>query len=259
MINWQQHYAAIWRPKHNHLRPVARLDPIRLERLLQVDRQKQLLITNTQRFLAGQPANHALLWGAKGTGKSSLIKALLNEYAADGLRVVEVDKADLIDLPEIVDHIHMEPYRFILFCDDLSFDSEETSYKHLKSVLEGSIELPPDNVVLYATSNRRHLVPQTQADNNETLAARMADTSVLHSDTVEEKLSLADRFGLWLSFYPISWQEYQAVVESLFEGVELAISREELLDAAKLFARSRGTNSARTAKQFYQSMVERKR
>jgi len=255
LIDWAHCHAAIWRAKNNQLRPVTRLDGIQLEQLLQIDRQKQRLIANTERFLAGHPANHALLWGAKGTGKSSLIKALLNAYANQGLRVIEVDKTDLIDLPEIVDHIQNAPYRFIIFCDDLSFDEQETSYKHLKSVLEGSIELPPENILLYATSNRRHLVPQTQGDNQETLAARMADSSVLHSDTVEEKLSLADRFGLWLSFYPISWQEYLAVVESLFADIDIGVSQDELMRQAQLFARTRGTNSARTAKQFYQSVV----
>ena len=258
MIDWATTYAAIWRSKTNRLRAATRLDPISLSQLLQIDRQKQRLVDNTQRFLQGLPANHALLWGAKGTGKSSLVKALLNDYAEQGLRVIEVDKADLNDLPEIVDHIEQEPYRFILFCDDLSFEEQETSYKHLKSVLEGSIELPPENILFYATSNRRHLVPQTKGDNEETLAARMADSSVLHSDTVEEKLSLADRFGLWLSFYPISWQEYTAVVESLFEGHNLGISQEALIRQAHLFARTRGTNSARTAKQFYQSVVNKR-
>lgn len=257
MIDWAKTYAAIWRAKTNRLRAATRLDPIRLGQLLQIDRQKQRLVDNTQRFLQGLPANHALLWGAKGTGKSSLVKALLNDYAERGLRVIEVDKSDLNDLPEIVDQIEQEPYRFILFCDDLSFEEQETSYKHLKSVLEGSIELPPENILFYATSNRRHLVPQTQGDNQETLAARMADSSVLHSDTVEEKLSLADRFGLWLSFYPISWQEYIAVVEALFQGHELAVSHDELIRQAQLFARTRGTNSARTAKQFYQSIVDK--
>lgn len=255
MIDWATTYAALWRAKTNRLRPATRLDAITLDQLLQIDRQKQRLVHNTERFLQGLPANHALLWGAKGTGKSSLIKALLNGYAEQGLRVIEVDKSDLIDLPEIVDEIYDQPFRFVLFCDDLSFDEQETSYKHLKSVLEGSIELPPENILFYATSNRRHLVPQTQADNQETLAARMADNSVLHSDTVEEKLSLADRFGLWLSFYPISWQAYLEVVEALFQGHTIELSHDELMRQAQLFARTRGTNSARTAKQFYQSVV----
>lgn len=229
MIDWATTYAAIWRAKTNRLHAATRLDPISLDQLLQIDRQKQRIVENTERFLQGLPANHALLWGAKGTGKSSLIKALLNGYRGRGLRVIEVDKLDLIDLPEIVEEIQDQAYRFILFCDDLSFEEQETSYKHLKSVLEGSIELPPENILFYATSNRRHLVPQTKGDNQETLAARMADASVLHSDTVEEKLSLADRFGLWLSFYPISWQEYLSVVETLFADKQLNVSHDELM------------------------------
>ncbi|MCE2027202.1 ATP-binding protein [Sessilibacter corallicola] len=254
MLDWSVHKAAVWRPKQAYLKPVTRLDSIGLNQLLQIDRQKSLLVDNTTRFLQGLPANNALLWGARGTGKSSLVKALLNEYFDQGLRVIEVDKADLEDLPEIVDLISDCDYRFILFCDDLSFENDETNYKHLKSILEGSIELPPENLLLYATSNRRHLIPQTQADNQETLAARMADSSVLHSDTVEEKLSLADRFGLWLSFYPISWQEYFKVVDLLFASHDF--DQEILHQKAALFARTRGTNSARTAKQFYQSIVE---
>lgn len=257
MFDWQITFAATWRPKRAQLRPVRRLDPISLAELSGIDRQKQLITDNTERFLAGKPANHALLWGAKGTGKSSLIKALLNEFCRRGLRVIEVEKADLADLPEIVDEIADLPFRFILFCDDLSFEGNETTYKHLKSVVEGSIEVPPENVLLYATSNRRQLVPQKKSDNLETLAARMDDPEVLDSDSAEEKLSLADRFGLWLSFHPIGWRDYLSTVERLFAGTDVGLSAEEISQRAQLFARERGTNSARTAKQFYQSLAER--
>ncbi len=258
-LDWNLHKAAIWRPKRGYLKPVTRLDAISLDHLKKIERQKSLIIENTERFLAGKPANNALLWGARGTGKSSLVKALLNQYADQGLRVIEIDKADLVDLPEIVDQIMDSQYRFIVFCDDLSFDADENTYKHLKSVLEGSIELPPENVLLYATSNRRHLIPQTQRDNQETLSARMADPEVHYSDTVEEKLSLADRFGLWLSFYPITWQEYLDMIDVLFaESIaEGACDRDDIHTQAKLFARTRGTNSARTAKQFYQAVINK--
>ncbi|GLS25554.1 ATP-binding protein [Marinibactrum halimedae] len=253
MIDWNLCYAAVWRPRKAVLRAVTRLDSIRLEHLLQVDTQKQKLVDNTERFLKGLPANNALLWGSRGTGKSSLIKALLNEYADQGLRVIEVDKDDLVDLPDIVDEIRELDFRFIVFCDDLSFEPGESSYKHLKSVLEGSIELPPENILLYATSNRRHLIPQTNQDNLDTLAARMADKEIHYADNVEEKLSLADRFGLWLSFYPINWPEYLSVVDHLFENY--SGDKAALHESAKLFAMTRGNHSARTAKQFYQSVV----
>jgi len=160
MIDWNTTYAAIWRQRQAYLRPVKQIDPVRLNQLLGIETQKQRLIDNTLRFLAAQPANNALLWGARGTGKSSLVKALLNEYRESGLRLVEVDKQDLIFLPEIVDDIREQPQRFVIYCDDLSFDSGDTLYKSLKSVLEGSIELPPENVLFYATSNRRHLLPE---------------------------------------------------------------------------------------------------
>ena len=164
-IDWHQHHAAIWRARKEYLRPVQHIDPISRDDLLGIDQQKQQLWLNTERFVNKMPANNALLWGARGTGKSSLIKAVFNHFREQGLRLVEVEKADLIFLPEIVDEIRDTKHRFILFCDDLSFEAHETDYKALKSVLEGSIELPPDNVLIYASSNRRHLVPETMQDN----------------------------------------------------------------------------------------------
>ncbi len=249
-IDWDNCRAAIWRPRSGVLRAVRALDSIRLEQLLAIDRQKQELVENTQRFLQGLPANNVLLWGARGTGKSSLIKALLNEYAVAGLRVVEVDKDDLVDLPEIVDAIRTLPQRFIIFCDDLSFEEGETRYKHLKSVLEGSIELPPENVLIYATSNRRHLIPETHDENMQTLGLRMENQQIHYADTVEEKLSLADRFGLWLSFYAVDWADYLAMVDQLF--VDYTGDRAALHTQAKQFAMMRASHSGRTAKQFYQ-------
>lgn len=245
-INWNNVHAAVWRSRKEILHPVKSIDPVTLKNLTGISRQKQLLLENTQQFIAAKPANNALLWGAKGTGKSSLVKAVLNAHVADGLRLIEVDKDDLIYLPEIVDDIRDLPQRFIVFCDDLSFDDNEHSYKHLKSVLEGSIELPPDNVLLYATSNRRHLMPEHMKDNLDT---QLVNGEIHYSDTVEEKTSLADRFGLWISFYPINMQEYLDVVDGYFPAYKG--NRDELHTAAKQFALSRGSKSGRTAKQFY--------
>lgn len=248
-IDWLSTRAAVWRAKRAQLRPVTSLDAIQLDDLLGIDRQKAQVVENTRLFVEGKKTNNVLLWGARGTGKSSLIKALLNAYAAQGLRVIEVDKDDLIDLPDIVDDIRALPQRFIIFCDDLSFESGEGGYKHLKSVLEGSIEMPPDNVLIYATSNRRHLMPEHTSDNAGT---QLVNGELHHGDVVEEKLSLSDRFGLWLSFYPISWDEYFDVVDYLFKTEsDSAESVVELHKAARQFALDRANHSARVAKQFW--------
>lgn len=244
-IEWEETLGAVWNARRETLRPVRRLDPIRLEKLLGVEHQKEVLCDNTERFLTGQRANNALLWGSRGTGKSSLIKALLNQYAEQGLRVVEVDKADLGDLALVVEHLEGQPWRFIVFCDDLSFDEGETAYKQLKSVLEGSIELPPENVLVYATSNRRHLVNEPASDNQ---ATRVVDDELHHADVVEEKLSLADRFGIWLSFYPLGWSDYFAIIDSLFP--DYRGDRTLLHEEARQFALGRANHSGRTARQF---------
>lgn len=245
-IDWSTTPAAIWRPRRARLRPVRDLDPITLDQLLGIDRQKQQLVFNTERFLRGASTNNALLWGSRGTGKSSLIKALLNRYREQGLRIIEVDKDDLVDLTEIVDDIRELPQRFVIFCDDLSFAEGEHSYKALKSVLEGSIEQPPANVVIYATSNRRHLMPEHSRDNQLT---EIVSGELHHGDAVEEKLSLADRFGLWLSFYPVSWEEYFRLVDSHFR--DYRGDRKALHEAARQFALARASHSGRTAKQFF--------
>lgn len=245
-IDWQTTFAAIWRQRREYLRPVKSLDSVGLDGLIGIDRQKERLLENTRCFLAGKPANTALLWGARGTGKSSLVKAVFNHFRRDGLRLVEVDKDDLVNLPEIVDRIRDLPFRFILFCDDLSFEAGESAYKHLKSVIEGSIELPPDNVLLYATSNRRHLMPETMRDN---LEAKSVDGEIHYGDAVEEKISLADRFGLWIPFYPTNLEQYLAIVDSYFP--DYPGDREELHEAARLFALGRASRSGRTARQFY--------
>lgn len=246
-IDWNSIHAALWRHHRQALRAVRRLDPIELEQLVGIERQKLALVRNTERFLNRQPANNTLLWGARGTGKSSLIKALLNSYASHGLRLIEVDKDDLVYLPEIVDDICNLSQRFIVFCDDLSFEAGEHGYKALKSILEGSIELPPDNVRVYATSNRRHLMPETMQDN---LASGLVEGELHYADAVEEKISLSDRFGLWLSFYPASQEEYLAMVDSYFPAYPG--EREELHRAALQFAQSKGgARSGRTARQFF--------
>lgn len=245
-IDWNRVHAAVWRPRKERLRPIRHIDPIGLDDLLGIDRQKAQLLRNTERFLDGLPANNALLWGARGTGKSSIIKALLNAYHFRGLRLIQVDKDDLVDLPEIVDDIRDLPQRFIVFCDDLSFEEGDPAYKALKSVLEGSIESPPENIRVYATSNRRHLLPEYQEDNQK---ARRVGNEIHFPDSIEEKISLSDRFGLWLSFYPINQDEYLAIVDSLFP--DYRGNREELYLAAKQFALGRGCRSGRVAKQFY--------
>lgn len=245
MINWNQVHAALWREHAQQLRPVHRLDRVELDQLVGIDRQKQLLLENTEAFISGKPANNALLWGSRGTGKSSLVKALLNKYAGDGLRLLEVDREDLHWLPEITDMIADQPCRFILYCDDLSFESGDASYKGLKRVLEGSIEKPPENVLVYATSNRRHLLPEFMADN---LNSKVVGDEVHYADAIEEKISLSDRFGLWLSFYQPSQQQYLDMVDSYFPEWD---NRDLLHRHAMDFAMGRGSHNGRTAQQFF--------
>ena len=245
-FSWEQTYAAVWRQQKAYLRPIAAIDPIALDDLVGVERQKKELQRNTERFLAQQPANNVLLWGSRGTGKSSLIKAMLNRYAEQGLRLIEIFKTDLYNLPEIIDEIREQPYRFVIYCDDFSFNLHDDSYVALKTLLEGSIEQAPENVLLYATSNRRHLVPESMQDNQD---SKVVGDEVHYSDAIEEKISLSDRFGLWLSFYPPSQDGYLEIVDSYFPGY--AGDRQVLHEAAKDFARTRGSKSGRTAKQFY--------
>ncbi|SFL87571.1 ATP-binding protein [Marinobacter zhejiangensis] len=244
-IDWASTTAAVWRRHRQGLRAIRRLDPVQWHELTGIERQQAALARNTERFINGEPSNNALLWGARGTGKSSLIKALLNRYHGDGLRIIEVDKDDLVNLPEIVDDLWDLPYRFVIFSDDLSFETGESAYKALKSVLEGSLELPPENVRVYATSNRRHLMPEYMADN---LNSRVRDGELHPAEAIEEQVSLADRFGLQLSFYPFSQDVYLAAVDALFPDVA---DRTELHRQAIRFATGRGVRSGRTAQQFY--------
>lgn len=245
-IDWQQEVAAIWRSRRQYFRVIRDRDPIRFADLLGVDEQKRKLMQNTERFLAGQPANHVLLWGSRGTGKSSLIKALLNEYADRQLRLLEVERTDLADLPELVDDLRARPQKFIVFCDDFSFNEGEHEYRHLKSVLEGSLELPPANVRLYATSNRRHLLPEYQSDND---TARLVNRELHQGELVEEKISLSDRFGLCISFYPIDEAQFFAMIDHLFPKHP---DPERLHVLARRFSMEKGVRSGRTARQFFQ-------
>ncbi len=246
MIDWSKFKAGIWRSKHGVLRGVREIDTIKLQDLIGIERQKAQILQNTQNFMQENTYNHTLLWGSRGTGKSALIKALLNEYAKDGLRIVQVAKDDLIDLPYIVDEIREENYKFIIFCDDLSFEKDDDSYKGLKPVLEGSIEVPPKNVVVYATSNRRHLVTEFQKDNEN---VHVNQTQIHYSDEIEEKISLSDRFGLWISFYQGSLKDYLKIVDNYFK--EIKVDKDELHKKALEFANMRASRSGRTAKQFY--------
>ena len=231
------------------IEPVRHVAPIRLHSLVEVDTQKERLVRNTEQFVAGHGANNVLLTGARGTGKSSLIKACLNEFAARGLRLIEVDKTDLVDLPDIVDLVAERDERFIVFCDDLSFDEGEPGYKALKSILDGSVSQSSDNVLIYATSNRRHLLPEYMREN---LTYKHTDDGEVHpGEGVEEKISLSERFGLWVSFYPFSQEEYLAIVAEWLRGfgvdpVAIAAARQESL----VWALERGSRSGRVAFQF---------
>ena len=231
------------------IEPVRHAATIRLAALVEVEPQKQRLLRNTEQFVAGQRANNVLLTGARGTGKSSLVKACLNEFAPRGLRLIEVDKSDLVDLPDIADLVAERPERFIVFCDDLSFDAGEPGYKALKSILDGSVAQSSENVLVYATSNRRHLLPETMQEN---LSYRHTEDGEVHpGEAVEEKISLSERFGLWVSFYPFSQDEYLAVVAQWLRGAgvpedAIAAARQESL----VWALERGSRSGRVAFQF---------
>jgi predicted AAA+ superfamily ATPase len=210
-IDWATCHAANWHrsPYAGTLEPVPEIEAIHLDDLLGIQPQKQVVEANTRQFLAGLPANNALLWGTRGTGKSSLVRALLHAYAPRGLRIIQVDKDDLVSLPAIVELVKNQPYRFLVFSDDLSFEAGDPSYKVLKSALDGSVYALPDNVLIYVTSNRRHLVSEFESDNR---GAMMVEGEVHHGEAVEEKISLSGRFGLWVAFHPFSQDRYVEVV-----------------------------------------------
>jgi len=249
--DWEASIAFRYRKRGSsgRLEPVRHVATIRLAALVEVAPQKERLLRNTEQFVAGLSANNVLLTGARGTGKSSLIKACLNEFAPRGLRLIEVDKADLVDLPDIVDLVGDRPERFIVFCDDLSFDEGEPGYKALKSILDGSVAQASDNVLIYATSNRRHLLPEYMKEN---LSYQHTEDGEVHpGEVVEEKISLSERFGLWVSFYPFTQDEYLAIVAQWLHsfGVDAAAigaARQESL----VWALERGSRSGRVAFQF---------
>jgi uncharacterized protein len=250
--DWTQ--ATAWRYRkrasgHGALEPVRHIGKMALGDLKEIEQQKEKIQRNTLQFVQGLPANNVLLTGARGTGKSSLIKACLNEYTAQGLRLIEVDKADLVDLADIMDVVAERPEKFIVFCDDLSFDDGESSYKALKSVLDGSVSAASPNVLIYATSNRRHLLPEYMKEN---LTYTHTDDGEVHpGEGVEEKISLSERFGLWVSFYPFSQDEYLTIVAQWLRSFNVP---EAAIEAAKpeslVWSLERASRSGRVAYQF---------
>ena len=247
---WASSIAFRWRKKNGRgsIEPVRRVHRIALRDLQGIDTQKGLVEQNTRQFVEGVPANNVLLTGARGTGKSSLIKALLNKYAPRGLRLIEVEKLDLVDLPDIVDRIAGRPERFMLYCDDLSFEAGEAGFKALKVVLDGSIAAATDNCVIYATSNRRHLMPEFMQEN---LDYKHVGEEIHPSETSEEKVSLSERFGLWVSFYPFDQDDYLKIVAVWLEHFKAQGARSsEVQRAALQWAMQRGSRSGRVAWQF---------
>ena len=258
--DWSQAIAWRYRKRatgHGVLEAVRHVSDMGLQDLKEIDGQKEKLQRNTLQFVKGLPANNVLLTGARGTGKSSLIKACLNAYAAQGLRLIEVDKEHLVDLPDIVDLVAERPERFIIFCDDLSFEEGESGYKALKVALDGSISAQSDNVLIYATSNRRHLLPERMSDNE---GYRHVDDGDLHpGETVEEKISLSERFGLWISFYPFSQEEYLTITAQWMRSLG---ATEAVIQAARpealVWALERGSRSGRVAYQFARDFIGRR-
>ena len=260
-VDWNAH-AYIWQVRHGRgfLQAIANPRLQELEDLLSIDRQKLAVLQNTEQFVEKLPANHVLLTGARGTGKSSLVRACLATFAERGLRVIEVDRLDLHDLPEIVDLVRDRPERFIVFCDDLTFDAQDSGYKALKTILDGSFNGYADNVLVYATSNRRHMVPEYNTDNEG--YSQPSDSELHPSETVEEKISLSERFGLWLSFYPFKQDDYLTIVQTAVQRLGyLPADEEEALEmrtAALQFTLERGSRSARIAQHFARQWVGQK-
>jgi len=257
--DWKAALACRWRKRNGRgfLQPITHPHRIRLTDLQKIEEQVRLVEQNTRQFLEGLTANDVLLTGARGTGKSSLIKAILNKFSTKGLRLIEVEKQDLMDLPDIVDLVAEEPYKFILFCDDLSFDADEPGYKALKVVLDGSISATSENLLIYATSNRRHLMPEYMQENLET---KYLGEEIHPGESVEEKISLSERFGLWVSFYPFDQDEYLVIVD--FWLGQLGVGERDRANArheALQWALTRGSRSGRVAWHFARDWAGRLR
>ncbi|MGB8933269.1 MAG: ATP-binding protein [Anaeromyxobacteraceae bacterium] len=253
-IDWATCHAANWRRSAftGTLEPVPSIEAIHLDDLIGIEPQKQVLEANTRQFLAGLPANNALLWGTRGTGKSSVVRALLHAYAAQGLRIIQIDKDDFVSLPAIGDALKGQPFKFIVFSDDLSFESTDASYKVLKSALDGAVYALPENVLIYVTSNRRHLVAEYASDNR---GAMMVEGEVHHGEAVEEKISLSGRFGLWVAFHPFSQELYVDVTRrwaaKLAQQLGATLPWTQAAESeAVLWSQKKGDRSGRIAWQF---------
>lgn len=245
-MDWQRYEAAIFRARKENLKPVEEIDEIYFKDLLGLDKQKEALYQNTLNFIEGKEAHHSLLWGAKGCGKSSLVRAVFCELKDKNLRLVELCKDDLSFLVDLIDELRKEKYKFIIFCDDLSFEENDNSYKFLKPLLDGSIEKIPSNILFYASSNRRHLLKEKQSDNDD---VSFSNEDLHLGDSIDEKLSLSDRFGLWISFYQGNFDEYLNIVDFYFK--DFKGDKKELHAKAKEFSMLRASRSGRTAKQFF--------
>lgn len=259
--DWDAAIAWRWRlvNRGGVLQPVHHPHRLAIADLRCIERQKEVCIRNTRQFVNRLPANNVLLRGARGTGKSSLVKALLNHFATEGLRLIEIDKYDLVQLPNLISVLEGRPERFIIFCDDLSFEAHEPNYKALKAVLDGSVSVAPENVLIYATSNRRHLLPEYRHENLDT---RLENGELHHGEAVEEKISLSERFGLWVSFYPFGREQYLEIVRYWLERLpEEPLPEGEtkvMEEAAWRWAAERGSRSGRTAWQFARDWAGRR-
>lgn len=260
-IDWSKP-AFRWRQKSyfgvelGTLEPIAEVAFVDPKNIQNVERQKEILLSNTEQFVRGLPANNVLLTGARGTGKSSLIRSCLSKFYSQGLRLIEVDKSDLKYLGEITALVRTRPEKFIIFCDDLSFEPGEAAYKALKAILDGSISASSENMIIYATSNRRHLMPEKMQDN---LESSMDEAGLLHpAETIEEQMSLSERFGIWLSFYPFSQEEYLRIAEGWTQYFNGLVNDEWRIEALQ-FALQRGSRSGRVAYQFARDWTGRQR
>jgi predicted AAA+ superfamily ATPase len=245
--------AFVWQPETNWLQPVPAVSRVHINLLQGIDRNKDILLDNTRRFARGFPANNALLWGARGTGKSSLVKAVhaaINLDPATPLKLIEIHREDLVTLPRLLMLLSQQPHRSVIFCDDLSFDGADASYKSLKAVLEGGIEGRPDNVLFYATSNRRHLMPRDMIENERS-------TAINPSEAVEEKVSLSDRFGLWLGFHNCDQETFFAIIDGYCKSFGLDLPAEDVHAQAIEWSMTRGARSGRVAWQFIQDLAGR--